>query len=120
MTTTAPLALVVSGTQKQINTMTNQNQNQAADAAAVADQATPTPQTVRIRLRYSVPVDPRLGLKAGRVFEATRASKPSPRRGEVNWWVVGDTGERVGVLVGEADEVSNDTPITPPPPPAAG
>jgi len=57
---------------------------------------------MKIKLRFDLPVDPKHGMAAGRVLAVAR--KPNEReRGDVAWYVIGDTGEEVGVLFREAD-----------------
>jgi len=63
----------------------------------------------KIRLLERIPVEKKHGMYKGRIVPVeTVANLPGPSRHRVFWWVVGDTGERVGILGREAEEVSEE------------
>lgn len=57
---------------------------------------------MKIKLTCDLPVDAKHGCKKGRVFDVARRNKG---RGRPRWFVTGDTGEEVGVLSHEAEEI---------------
>jgi hypothetical protein len=57
---------------------------------------------MRIKLKVSLPIAPKHGMTAGRVFEVARANE-SGSTVEAPWWVVGDAGEAVKVWAHEAE-----------------
>ena len=59
---------------------------------------------LKIKLLDSLPLDPRHGMTKGRVLEVeVYIDTRTTPRGNVTYWVRGDTGERVGVLYNEAE-----------------
>ncbi len=58
--------------------------------------------TTRIKLFEDLPVDKSHGMTAGREFEVCRMGKG---RGKPRWYVMGDAGEEVGVILHEAEVV---------------
>jgi hypothetical protein len=65
-------------------------------------------EEVWIKLKADLPVEAQHGMTAGRVLAVVERGPGG--MGKPKWWVIGDTGERVGVLGREAVEVM------PPPP----
>lgn len=65
---------------------------------------------MKIQLTKDVPVAPKHGMRAGRVFAVTR-ERDEHVRGGAPWYVMGDAGEEVGVFGYEAIRVPDDTPI---------
>lgn len=53
----------------------------------------------KIKLLVTLPLNPKHGAVAGRVFEA------KPCLDVEGWWVKGDTGEKIGVLEREAEVI---------------
>lgn len=62
---------------------------------------------MKIKLRFNLPVDPKHGLVAGRVCDVARVDDRRTRGG-VQWFVIGDANEEVGVLRDEADVVQQE------------
>lgn len=60
---------------------------------------------VRIRLKRDLPVDPKHGMVADRILQATRVERIGGR-GAVKWWVADDCKQSIGVLSHEAEEVA--------------
>jgi hypothetical protein len=62
------------------------------------------PTIKKIRLHDDLPVGREHGATKGRIFEAEEVPTEERYRG-FHYWITGDTGERVGVLNGEAEIV---------------
>jgi hypothetical protein len=60
---------------------------------------------MKIKLLVNVPVADEHGLTKDRVMDVLREQRASVRSGAARWFVRGDTGEEVGVLPHEAEEV---------------
>lgn len=56
----------------------------------------------KIRLLMDLPVADEHGMRRGRIF-ADAVEERNSKRGGVRWWVIGDQGEKVGVLKDEAE-----------------
>lgn len=57
---------------------------------------------MKIRLLEDLPVAAQHGAVKGRVFDAQETPEDERGRGAVYYWIMGDAGERVGVLYHEA------------------
>lgn len=61
---------------------------------------------MKIKLTRDLPVNPVHGMKAGRELDVIEFDpEATMRTGGVRYWVIGDIGERVGVLKVEADVI---------------
>jgi len=59
---------------------------------------------LKIKLKHDLPVSEIHGMTRGRILEVEKFVDPrTTPRGNVAYWVRGDTGERVGVLYNEAE-----------------
>ena len=58
---------------------------------------------LRIKLTEDLPIEPKHQALAGNVYDAKETKKW--RRGAVRWWIIGATGEKIGVLNHEAEVV---------------
>lgn len=60
----------------------------------------------RIKLTTDIPVANEHGMRKGRVFETI--DPPEDVEDNIDWWVMGDAGEAVGVWYTEAEETKDD------------
>jgi len=66
---------------------------------------------MKIRLLLDVPVESRHGLTSGREMDVIGTLPPSLEVRQVDmprWWVMGDAGEKVGILRHEASEIPDE------------
>lgn len=61
---------------------------------------------MKVRIIRKPPVADFHGVTEGKVFEVVDVAEEVRRHG-VKWWVIGDTGEKVGPLLHEAVEVED-------------
>ena len=64
---------------------------------------------MKIKLKHNLPVDPVHGMTKDREFDVIDFDPEANRRnGGVRYWVMGDAGEKVGVLKSEAEVIEDE------------
>lgn len=59
---------------------------------------------MKIKLLVNLPADKKHGCRIGKVFEVLEEVK---ERGALRWWIMGDVGQKVGVLRHEAEVIED-------------